>query len=126
MFGRIRDVYARTCQWHGPLMKELYGPAAVLHQTLALVGSIPDCAFVPQHVCSNPCEEGGEKVAVRWIIEGHHLGHGLLGAPSGQRLFVMGMSHYHVVDGRVVDEWTVYDELALMIQMELGALAATA
>jgi predicted ester cyclase len=126
MFGRIRDVYASNCQWHGPLMKELYGPAAVLHQTLGLVGSIPDCTYVPQHVCSNLCEEGGEKVAVRWIIEGHHLGHGLLGAPSGQRLFVMGMSHYHVIDGRVVDDWTVYDEFALFIQIELGRLAEQA
>jgi predicted ester cyclase len=126
MFGRIRDIYAPNCQWHGPLMKEFYGPAAVLHQTLGLVGSIPDCSFVPQHVCSNPCEEGGEKVAVRWIMEGHHTGHGILGAPSGQRLFVLGMSHYHVVDGRIVDEWTVYDELALLTQIELGALGAQA
>ena len=124
MFGRIRDIYAPTCQWHGPLMKEFYGPAAVLHQTLGLVGSFPDCSFVPQHVCSNPCEEGGEKVAVRWIMEGHHTGHGILGVPSGQRLFVLGTSHYHVIDGKIVDEWTVYDELALQTQMELGALGA--
>ena len=105
-------------------MKEFYGPAAVLHQTLGLVGSIPDTSYVPQHVCSNPCEEGGEKVAVRWIMEGHHTGHGILGVPSGQRLFVLGVSHYHVIDGKIVDEWTVYDELALQTQMELGALGA--
>jgi predicted ester cyclase len=126
MFGRIRDIYAPNCQWHGPLMKELYGPAAVLHQTLGLVGSMPDGSFVPQHICSNPCEEGGEKVAVRWIMEGHHTGHGILGAPSGQRLFVLGMSHYHVIGGRIVDEWTVYDELALQTQVELGRLGAQA
>jgi predicted ester cyclase len=126
MFGRIREVYAPNCQWHGPLMKELYGPAAVLHQTLGLVGSIPDAAWMPQHVCSNPCEEGGEKVAVRWIIEGHHSGHGLLGAPSGQALSVMGMSHYHVIDRRVVDEWTVYDPYSLLVQMELGLLGGGA
>ncbi len=31
MLGTIRDVYAPNVQWHGPLMKELYGPAVVLH-----------------------------------------------------------------------------------------------
>ena len=123
MFGTIRDVYAPNVQWHGPLMKELYGRAAVLHQTLALVGTIPDCAYVPQHVCSVVCEEGGEKVAIRWVMEGHHLGHGpLLGAPTGHRLFVMGITHLHVVDGKVVDDWTVYDELTLLIQVKLAGL----
>jgi predicted ester cyclase len=123
MFGTIRTVYSPTVQWHGPLMKELYGQAAVLHQTLALVGSIPDCAYTPQHICSVPCEEGGDKVAVRWILEGHHIGHGLLGPPSGQRLQVMGMSHFHYKDGRIVDEWTVYDELSLLMQIKLGQMA---
>jgi len=123
MFGGIKRIYAMSVQWHGPLMKELYGPAAVLQQMLALVGSIPDCNWMPQHVCSVPCEEGGEKVAVRWVMEGHHIGWGLLGPPSGHRLFVMGMTHLHIVDGRIREEWTVYDELALLTQMKLGALA---
>ena len=104
MFGRIREMYAPNVQWHGPLMKELYGRAAVLHQALALVGSLPDCAWVPQHVCSVPCGEGGEKVAIRWVVEGHHTGWGLLGAPTGQRVFVLGMTHLHVVNGRITEE----------------------
>jgi predicted ester cyclase len=123
MFGTIRNVYAPTVHWHGPLMKEFYGQAAVLHQTMALVGSIPDCAFAPQHICSVPCEEGGDKVAVRWIMEGHHLGYGLLGYPTGQRLQVMGISHYHYKDGKIVNEWTVYDELSLLTQIKLGQMA---
>ena len=124
MLGAIRDVYAPNVQWHGPQMRELYGPAAVLHQTLALLGTMPDCAWMPQHVCSNTCEEGGEKVAIRWVMEGHHLGHGaILGAPSGARLFLLGVTHLHVKDGRVVDDWTVYDEMALLTQVKLAALA---
>lgn len=122
MFGKIKEVYAPNVQWHGPLMKELYGTAAVTHQTLSLVGMIPDGAWLPQHICSNPCDEGGVKVAVRWIIEGHHLGYGELGKPTGERLFVMGMSHYHIVNGKIVDEWVVYDHLALLAQIKLGQM----
>ncbi len=126
MFGRIKDVYAPTAMFHGPLMVELYGIAAVMQQTIGLVGSLPDAAFLPQHICSVPCEEGGTKVAVRWILEGHHLGYGILqslGAPTGKRVQVMGISHFHYKNGRIVDEWRVYDELSLLMQVKLAQMA---
>jgi predicted ester cyclase len=129
MFGTLARVFAPNCQFHGPLMSELYGQAAVIHQTLALIGSVPDAGFTAQHICSVPSEEGGHKVAVRWILEGHHLGYGILkhlGEPGGERLQIMGISHFHVKDGQVVDEWRVYDELALMVQVRLARMQAGA
>ncbi len=127
MFGRIRDIYAPTVQYHGPMMRELYGQAAVMHQTLGLIGSLPDAVYLPQHICSVDSEEGGVKVAVRWVIEGHHLGYGILRSlgehPTGKRVQVMGMTHYHYRDGRIVDEWNVYDELSLLVQVKLAQLA---
>ena len=125
MFGVLREVYAPNVQWHGPPMRELFGRAAVLHQVLRLFAMLTDASFVPQHVCSNATEEGGELVAVRWIIDGHHLGWGTLGAPTGQRVCVMGMTHLRVVDHRIVDDWTVYDELAMLTQVKLGQMQAT-
>jgi len=125
MFGTLSRVFAPNCQYHGPLMTELYGQAAVIHQTLGLIGSVPDAGFAAQHICSVPCEEGGHKVAVRWILEGHHLGHGILrhiGPPRGQRLQIMGISHFHIRDEVVVEEWRLYDELALMVQVRQAAL----
>ena len=81
---------------------------------------------MPQHICSNPCEEGGTKVAVRWILEGHHLGYGCCrrsARPTGKRVQVMGMSHFHYKNGRIVDEWRVYDETALLMQVKLAQMA---
>lgn len=127
MFGIIRDVYAPNVQYHGPMMRELYGINAITHQMLGLIGSFPDAVFMPQHICSTPCEEGGVKVAVRWNLEGHHLGYGLLtelGEPTGKRVQLLGITHYHYKDGKIVDEWNVYDELALLMQIKLGQLAA--
>jgi predicted ester cyclase len=123
MFGKIESIYAPNVQWHGPLMRELFGVAAVLQQTMRLVAMIPDGYLVPQHICSNRCEEGGEKIAVRWVMDGHHLGYGSLGAPTGHRLFVMGMSHFHVIDGKIVDEWVVYDDLSMLVQLKLAEMA---
>ena len=126
MLGTIATVYAPTVQYHGPLMAELYGHASVIHQTLGLIGSVPDAAFTPQHICSTPCEEGGEKIAVRWIMEGHHLGYGTLshlGAPTGKRVQIMGMSHFHYKNGMIVDEWRIFDEASALVQVKLAQMA---
>ncbi|WP_245578907.1 alpha/beta fold hydrolase [Cucumibacter marinus] len=126
MFGKMKDVYASNVQYHGPMLKELYGVVAITHQYLGLLGSIPDAAFMPQHVCSTPCEEGGTKVAVRWVMEGHHMGYGILselGEPTGKRLQVMGITHYHYKNGKIVDEWNVYDELSLLVQIKLAQMS---
>ena len=126
MFGKIGEIYASNCQWHGPLMRELYGVSAVMQQTMRLVAMIPDCAFAPQHICSIDSEEGGTKVAIRWVLDGHHLGYGSLGPPTGHKLVVMGFTHLHIRDGKIVDEWVVYDELSMLVQLKLGALNKTA
>ena len=123
MFGVMKDVYSPTAMYHGPLMREISGASGVLHQYLGLLGSIPDLAFMPQHICSVESEEGGTKVALRWVAEGHHLGYGILrslGAPTGKRLQVMGISHFHYKGRKIVDEWTLYDEMSLLVQVKLG------
>ena len=68
MFGKIREVYAPNCQWHGPRLQELFGQAAVMTQTIRLMALMPDAVFIPQHICSVASEEGGEKIAVRWVM----------------------------------------------------------
>ena len=105
-------------------MRDLNGIAAVLQQTMRLVALMPDCAFVPQHICSNESEEGGEKIAIRWILEGHHLGYssGALGAPTGHKLVVMGITHLHLRDGKIIEEWVLYDELSMLVQVKLAAM----
>jgi predicted ester cyclase len=122
LFGKVRDIYAQGVQWHGPLMRELFGRQAVMQQTMRLVGMIPDGGLVAHHICSTPSDEGGCKLAVRWTMQGHHLGYGSLGTPTGHPLFVMGMSHFHIENGQIIEEWVVYDEMSLLTQVKMAEL----
>ncbi|MBV9603108.1 MAG: ester cyclase [Chloroflexi bacterium] len=47
---------------------------------------------------------------------GTHLGEGLFGHPSGKRVEVMGITHARLEHGLVQEEWTVFDELAVLKQ----------
>jgi predicted ester cyclase len=127
MFGLIHEIYAPNCEWHGPLAQELTGIAAVLTQTMRLIALMPDAAFVPQHICSVESEEGGRKFAVRWILEGSHLGYNpLFGPPTGHRLFVMGVTHCRIAGDKIVEEWAVYDQLSMLVQIKLADLGLAA
>ena len=119
-FSRVRDLYAPNVLWHGPRMRDLYGLSTVTQQLIGLLAMLPDATWTPHHICTvENANEGGRKVAVRWTLEGHHGGWGALGAPTGKPLWLMAMSHYHIVDGRIVEEHTLWDELALRVQLRL-------
>ena len=122
MFGELRDIYAPHVAWHGPRMSDIHGIAALTHQYFALIAMMPDATWTPHHVCTvENANEGGRKIAVRWTLEGHHSGWGVLGAPTQKPLWALAISHYHVVGGRIVEEFTLWDELALRVQLKLPA-----
>ena len=59
----------------------------------------------------------GVIVAVRWTLEGTTRPGGLLGeVPSGRPVSVMGMTHLRFAGALVVEEWTMFDEVAVLIQ----------
>lgn len=119
MYGLVRDIYAPTVLSHWPSNRDTYGVQATMTNVLNLAALIPDATYTPHHIASIDSIEGGRKIAVRWTMDGHHMGWGLLGKPTNRRLFVQGMSHFHVRNGRIVEEWTVFDELALRVQLKL-------
>ena len=59
-------------------------------------------------------------MAARWSVQGSHEGHGAFGAPSGAELYIMGISHAEMVDGRIAREWILVDELAVWRQIAIA------
>ena len=57
-------------------------------------------------------------------MSGHHSGPSRWGEASGAPVLILGESHYRLEQGRVVEEWLVFDELAVLTQIERARLAA--
>jgi predicted ester cyclase len=66
--------------------------------------------------------EQDQYVAARWTLAGTHGGDVLWGPATGAPLLILGESHYRLVDGKVVEEWLVFDELAVLTQVERARL----
>ena len=60
----------------------------------------------------------GDKVVVRWTNRGTHTGGEYLGLPAtGKQLEGPGVSIFRIVDGKIVEQWGVFDRLALRQQL---------
>lgn len=86
---------------------------------LMILGTFPDSKMTIDHLYWNGNEADGYQIAVRWNLVGTHTGPGVYGEPTGKRITIMGISHHHVKGGKFVEEWTVFDELALLKQLSM-------
>jgi predicted ester cyclase len=115
-FDRVREVYAPSAELHAPAGRELFGHGEITGHFLFWLGAIPSARVTIDHVCS-VARDGGLDVAIRWSLAGKHQGPGLLLAPKGATVLLLGVSHLRVEQSQIVEEWTVFDELALLRQI---------
>ncbi|MGL5837578.1 MAG: ester cyclase [Sphingorhabdus sp.] len=114
-FGDVRKTYSSAAHWAGPGGRRLFGRGEIAGWFIALVGSFGDCRMRIQHVAAV-----GDEIAVRWEMAGTHNGPALYGPSTGEACYILGVTHWKIDGGLIVDEVTVFDEVALMRQMEGG------
>jgi len=50
-------------------------------------------------------------------MAGKHSGRGFFGEPTHAPVLIIGESQYHIKGGKIQEEWTVYDQIAIMAQI---------
>jgi len=62
-----------------------------------------------------------DKVVIRWTTRGTHNKGEMLGVPpTGKQIEVTGITVNHISEGKIAEDWTVWDSLGLLRQ--LGAV----
>lgn len=110
------EIIAADYVAHGPQSPPAVGPDGV-RARVAVYQDALDGFWDVQEVSS-----AGDRVVARWIGRGTHRGE-LMGVdPTGRSIAVDAISVFRVVDGKIAEEWTVWDALGLLQQ--LGAVPA--
>jgi predicted ester cyclase len=114
-FGRVREAYSPAAHWSGPGGRQLFGWGEITGWFTALIGSFGDARFHIQHVAAVD-----DMIAVRWELAATHDGGALYGPATGEPIYILAVTHWRIEHGFIADEVTVFDEVALMRQMEGG------
>ena len=115
-FDRIKDFYAPDVNVQTAPGREVQGVQGVVAYVIGILAALPDAVMTVDHFCDVE-ETDGYIAAVRWTLNGTHTGAGQFGAPSNKPVTMLGMSHFRFADGKVVQEWTVWDEIAVLMQI---------
>jgi steroid delta-isomerase-like uncharacterized protein len=102
----------------GDTEADVRGPAQLKIFVRNLCDALPDI-----HISIEDIMAEDQKVMVRVVIEGTHLGSGLGVPPTGRRIRIAGIVLVRVSKGKIVEGWNSWDQLGLLRQ--IGALPAS-
>jgi len=114
----LSDVYDFRVSTLYPGDRDFYGHDELGAFWSALFKALPDAKFRLEHVADIPYLGSARDIAVRWSLAAHHTGEGLYGAPSGAPVYILGVTHWRVMNGRIREEVTVWDDVAVRRQIE--------
>ncbi|MFN3214248.1 MAG: ester cyclase [Henriciella sp.] len=95
----------------------LYGPDQIATWCAELLKAFPDLKIAIDHVAEIPYLGEARDVSVRWTATGTHEGAGRYGAPSNAPIYILGVTQFRVMNGRVRQQVTIWDDIALRRQI---------
>jgi hypothetical protein len=105
-----------------PGSASLYGPDQIGAYMRDVLGVLSDLRVRIDHAAEIPYLGDAKDVALRWSITGTHTKTGRYGAPSGAPVFVLGVSQFRVMNGRIREETCIWDDLAVRRQIAAARL----
>jgi steroid delta-isomerase-like uncharacterized protein len=109
------QLYARDFINHG-----IHSNSSLEEDQAALKGwhaAFPDVVIVPEKLIAED-----DLVAIYWIARGTNTGTGNGLPATGKKAELAGITIWRIVDGKIKEEWSAFDQLSMMRQ--LGLLSA--
>ena len=111
-FELAEQLYAKDFVNHG-----IHRDISLAEDQAALKGwhqAFSDISIVPEKLIAE-----GDLVTIYWIARGTNTGAGNGLPATGKRAEIAGITIWRIVDGKIKEEWSAFDQLSLMQQLGL-------
>jgi len=111
-FELAEQLYAKDFVNHG-----IHRDATLEEDQAALKGwhqAFSDIAIVPRKLIAE-----GDLVTVYWVARGTNTGAGNGLPATGKKAELAGITIWRIVDGKIKEEWSAFDQLSMMQQLGL-------
>lgn len=117
-FAVLGSAYADDLSFAGPTDRAFTGVRSYRALLESLQQSFPDMEVQVDEVYWMGNDEDGYLTSERWSAEATHSGDGIFGEASGKQAQIWGITQHEIVNGRIVKEWMLFNELDLMMQLQ--------
>jgi predicted ester cyclase len=113
----VSDAYARSCVLNVPPGQKIEGRSKAENHFTRLLASLTDTRASLDHHCVSRGDNNELDLAIRWTVRGMHVDGGFDCPGDGAELLILGISHWRINKEGIVEDWTLYDQLAIMRQI---------
>ncbi len=117
MLSTIDQAYNKNFSFNGPTDRAFVGTGRYQAFVLSMLAMFPDLAMDIDEVYWMGNAEEGYLTSVRWSASGTHRGNGVYGEPTNREVKIWGITQHKIFDGRIVEEWMLFNELDLLMQL---------
>ena len=89
-------------------------------QIIDLLAVFPDGKIEVRDLVVCQSSELGQRIAAIWVMHGTYSGVPLYGPPTRSPVKILGATHFEMRDGKILREWRLFDEIAVLAQI-IGA-----
>ena len=122
-FAALTGAYETDFAFQGPTDRAFRGIASYRDLLASLFTAFPDLELQVEEVYWMGNETEGFLASVRWSAVGTHAGAGIYGPPTALPVQIWGITQQQIVNGKIVAEWMLFNELDLMMQLAAGSSA---
>lgn len=115
--GHVSDAYAKSCVVNVPPGLKIEGRGKAKNYFTQLLHGLTDTRASLDHHCVSRGDNDELDLAIRWTVRGTHVDGGFGCEGNGAELLILGISHWRLSKKGIVEDWTVFDQLAVMRQI---------
>lgn len=110
---------------HGVRFKRAQGLYPYVQEVIDLLAVFPDGRVELRDLVVCDSEELGTRIAAIWVLHGTYSGVPLYGPTTGTKVKLLGATHFELKDGKILREWRLYDEIAVLTQIVAARMGRT-
>jgi len=115
--SELNHFFDQDLYFEGPTNRKFKGLGNYKDFICSLINTFPDLILQIDEIYWMGNEVDGYLSSTRWSATGTHTGNGNYGEPTDTKVQIWGITQNEVIGGRIVNEWMLFNELDLMMQI---------
>jgi predicted ester cyclase len=117
LFDRAAEYCADTIACQTVRMRRVMQLAPYQLELMTLLSAFPDAQVEIRDFAVNRSADLGLRIGVIWLLRGTYSGSPMYGPVNRAPVRILGGSSFEIRRGKIIREWRIYDEIAVMAQI---------